>query len=364
MAREHFGDDEVQWPDADLEHLGKCPICGSASRILLFDDLEDWTFRVVPGKWTLWNCVHCTTAYLDPRPNEASIGRAYETYYTHPEGHGPAHETVIRSLTRRLKRKMHNGYLGLESGHSSSPLERTVGRVLRLFPDKTSVTDLMVRHLPLPVGKQKVLDVGSGGGEFLREAAGIGYLPIGLEPDAKAVTAGRAAGFEVQPGGLPDTGFPAASFSHITLNHVFEHLHRPLDALAELWRILEPGGRLWMAMPNRDALGFELFGKYWRGLEAPRHLSLVTAKRLRLLLEQSSFHDIAFLPHPPCGMFFAQSSLAQKAGLDPYGVAAMHMAKSPQVRSLARQLDRQRKTHPEQAEILIVTAHKNIRRPD
>jgi SAM-dependent methyltransferase len=139
------------------------------------------------------------------------------------------------------------------------------------------------------------------------------------------------------------------------LNHVFEHLHRPKEALREIWRILRSGGRLWMALPNRDALGLEIFGKYWRGLEAPRHLVLPTPATLRNLLASTSFSGIAFLEHPRCGGFISESSLAMKAGLDPTDCRSLQ----PQTAALARKLDRNSHANLNRAEIMIVIAEKN-----
>ena len=74
------------WPADELEHLGECPVCGGIEREELEAALIDDTFQTAQGEWTLWKCDACHGAYLDPRPDEASIGRAYESYYTHSVG--------------------------------------------------------------------------------------------------------------------------------------------------------------------------------------------------------------------------------------------------------------------------------------
>src|SRR5260221_3119952 len=48
----------------------------------LFRSLTDRTFRCAPGRWTLYGCAGCHSAYLDPRPTPQSIGLAYRRYYT------------------------------------------------------------------------------------------------------------------------------------------------------------------------------------------------------------------------------------------------------------------------------------------
>ena len=62
-----------------------CPVCGETDRKILHSDLIDNAFRVAPGKWALWKCAMCSGAYLDPRPNPATIHLAYANYYTHQE---------------------------------------------------------------------------------------------------------------------------------------------------------------------------------------------------------------------------------------------------------------------------------------
>lgn len=76
---------DAPWPEDELEWLGKCPACGAARRDVLFEGLRDEAFHVAAGRWVLWRCQGCEAAYLDPRPSEASIGRAYANYYTHSE---------------------------------------------------------------------------------------------------------------------------------------------------------------------------------------------------------------------------------------------------------------------------------------
>jgi SAM-dependent methyltransferase len=323
------------WPEADLEYVGECPICGSPERSLMYDDLEDWSFRAAPGRWTMWSCRSCSTAYLDPRPTEDSIGLAYQNYYTHQDEEplGAELTDFVGKLKSKAKFRMRKGYYRLAFGYDASVFELIGGILLRSMPDMASEANLMIRNLARPSQTgERLLDVGCGSGAFLRIAADFGYQAIGMDPDAKAVEAVRRSGLEVRHGGLPATGFPDGYFMQVTLSHVFEHLHHPRAALAEVWRILRPGGRLWMALPNRDALGLEIFGKYWRGLEAPRHLALPSRTALRDLLMSASFSNIAFPEHPRCGRF--------------------------QTVELIRRIDGDPRARADRCEIMIVTADK------
>jgi SAM-dependent methyltransferase len=200
----------------------------------------------------------------------------------------------------------------------------------------------------------RLLDIGCGAGAFLKIASSLGYAVIGLDPDAEALR--RVAEFNVRQGSLPHTGFPDAHFEHITLSHVFEHLHDPHAALAEIARLLKPGGRIWLSLPNRDAIGLETFGKYWRGLEAPRHLVLPSQAGLQRLLEQHGFVDIRLRHHAPAAEFFVKQSLALQAGLDPYDETASTVLLTEEWRQKAHAMDRAAEHEPKRSEILVVTA--------
>ncbi|MDQ2686643.1 MAG: class I SAM-dependent methyltransferase [Armatimonadota bacterium] len=116
-----------------------------------------------------------------------------------------------------------------------------------------------------------------------------GWSGVGLDPDARAVSAARQAGLMVHHGILTPGRFPAGHFDAITLNHVVEHLHDPVETLRVCHEILAPEGALWIATPNLEALGHRRFGENWRGLEPPRHLVLFTPTSLVGALERLGF---------------------------------------------------------------------------
>ena len=51
-----------------------------------------------------------------------------------------------------------------------------------------------------------------------------------------------------------------------------EHTLDPRGDIEESYRILKPGGRLIIIVPNYGSLAARIFGKYWRHLDIPRHL--------------------------------------------------------------------------------------------
>jgi glycosyltransferase involved in cell wall biosynthesis/2-polyprenyl-3-methyl-5-hydroxy-6-metoxy-1,4-benzoquinol methylase len=96
-----------------------------------------------------------------------------------------------------------------------------------------------------------LLDVGSHCGFFLRKARSRGWRVQGVEPSpTTAALAREQFGLDVRNGTLEQAGFPDASFDVVTLVDVFEHVPRPGNLLREVRRVLRPGGRVFVKVPN------------------------------------------------------------------------------------------------------------------
>lgn len=97
----------------------------------------------------------------------------------------------------------------------------------------------------------KLLDVGCGCGNFLKEAKYNGFQVYGTEVSEYAVNyVKNTFGREIFKGELKDANFQDNFFDVITLWHVLEHTTEPLDNLIEARRILKPDGILVVAVPN------------------------------------------------------------------------------------------------------------------
>ena len=71
--------------------------------------------------------------------------------------------------------------------------------------------------------------------------------------------------------------------------HVIEHLTGPRRVLTDIHRILKPGGRLLLELPNYDGYARAVFGTYWAALDVPRHLYHFTPATLDALLRRVGF---------------------------------------------------------------------------
>lgn len=292
-----------EWPAHGLERVPVCPLCGSGRRSVLHAGLRDYAFRTAPGEWVLQRCEGCECAYLDPRPNAATIALAYARYYTH-------RTSWSSSGFAALRRRVAEAYLNARFG-MSYPDALPGGRLIAaLFPRKRAYLDVSyARHLePAPGGNTRLLDVGCGNGEFLKFAAHLGWAAEGIDVDAEAVAAARASGCNVIQGNLEELPFRAGSYRHVTLSHVIEHVADPLKLLRQCLALLAPGGRLWLQTPNLRSVGHEVFGPSWRGLEPPRHLVLFDQRSLAAALAAAGFSGVEFREHPAITAFIWEES--------------------------------------------------------
>jgi len=136
----------------------------------------------------------------------------------------------------------------------------------------------------------KVLDVGCGRGLLLNKLRERGWDVSGTElSDEAAVYARERLGIPVRTGSLLNANFPAEEFDLVLLWHVLEHLHDPRAVLAEIARILKPGGGLLVAVPNLSSWEARATGTHWFHLDVPRHLTHFTDRALREALQDAGF---------------------------------------------------------------------------
>jgi SAM-dependent methyltransferase len=135
-----------------------------------------------------------------------------------------------------------------------------------------------------------MLDLGCGSGEFLAAWREKGWEVWGVEPSLKAAAVGREQyGLNIHGGSLLSAKLPAGHFDFIRSNHSFEHIPNPNEVMAELRRIIKPGGKLHIGVPNIDSLNGALFGKYWWYLGVPVHTFGYSVRTLAGMAEKHGF---------------------------------------------------------------------------
>ncbi len=243
-----------------------CPICQSPESRLYLERCSDFLYGC-PGTWSLIECCTCGLVYTFPLPTaEALLG-------LYPEDYSP-HVSV-----KELKATVYGRLLGAF---------RAMPYLLRF-----GSPDWAFR----PFGSGRVLDVGCGRGELLRQLAALGWKCWGIDISPLAVAKARVLvpGAEVVQATLEDIHWDI-SFDLITAVHVIEHMPDPRGALSKIASLLAPGGRLFMSIPNIGSFEAKLFGRYWSGLDIPRHCVHFREGVTRFLLEGMGLSIVGVRP--------------------------------------------------------------------
>jgi SAM-dependent methyltransferase len=223
--------------------IAPCPICGNG---------QSRPHLAIPGTaLRVVDCVDCGLGRLHPRPSREMIADFYPPSYYGVTGAKfvPLVESLVRVVGARHVRMLS---AGLARG-------------------------------------ARVLDVGCGRGILLSELADRGFEVHGFEISA-AAAAGADPRATIRIGSeLADAVYPADWFDEVIIWHVLEHLSDPRGTLDEIRRILKPGGRLIVAVPNYSSRQARWSDAAWFHLDLPRHLFHFPLGGLRRLLADTGF---------------------------------------------------------------------------
>lgn len=250
-----------------------CPVCKSTSYRVFLKGCKDILYRC-SGEWTLLECIHCQVVYTVPILNEGNLLEYY-----------PADYSPYNILLTGLR-------------------ERTISGFLR----KAAMLPYKVRFgspecVQQPFGEARLLEVGCGSGEFLKSMTRLGWKCWGLDVSPLAVKQAKKS--------APDAVIIQSTLTEVVFEepldviamfNVLEHLPDPVESLHKCFEILAPGGKLLIGIPNVGSYEAKLFGRYWRGLDIPRHLFHFRESELRRLIEACGFTVLKVRP-----MMFASS---------------------------------------------------------
>ncbi|UYW01019.1 class I SAM-dependent methyltransferase [Flavobacterium agricola] len=195
----------------------------------------------------------------DPQPNATDLPKYYESedYISHTDGK--------RSLFEKL-------YQVVKTKNNSDKVKLIT---------KTNA------------GAGRVLDIGCGTGDFLIAASSAGWKITGYEPNEKAKTLACNKNVELVDA---TEELADASFDVITMWHVLEHVADLNAQIAELYRLLKPGGKLVIAVPNFKSFDAKYYKQYWAAYDVPRHLWHFSKKSIRKIFEEQALFLTAVEP--------------------------------------------------------------------
>lgn len=197
-------------------------------------------------------CENCGIAFTRPRPAPSELPRYYPpAYYGGGTKRFPA-------FAERLQRALY--------GRRASAIQEMLG------------------------GKGRVLDIGCGPGFLLREFCARGWDVLGTEfSEESAAHARNTLNLPVSVGDTAALKLEAASFDAVIMWHVLEHMTDPQETVAEVTRLLRPGGVFVCAVPNFGSFEARFARDKWFHLDVPRHLHHFTLEALTTLLAVHGF---------------------------------------------------------------------------
>lgn len=151
-------------------------------------------------------------------------------------------------------------------------------------PARVSYFERVVRAQPSNVLNRTILDVGCGGGILAEAFAGMGMNVTGIDPSASAIETGRRhadeAGIAIDyyVGSGERLPFADASFDYVSCCDVLEHVQDVDAVLAEISRVLKPGGLFLYDTVNRTWLSWLFLikiaqdWKRWAFMKPNQHL--------------------------------------------------------------------------------------------
>ncbi len=232
-----------------------CLLCGSRQHSPLMEAADPHCKL----RFLIVQCKLCGLAFTNPRPDFDSISQFYPDDY-------PCHQ----------KRKANQP--GAQATGQDNPVACAPGWLKKEF---------------VPTGQARLLDFGCGSGVFLQRMRLLGWNVTGLDRAEAVVSHVRTQlGLTAHVGTLPNTLWTGPSFEAITMWQALEHVHQPLEVLQAAHRLLTPGGRIVVAVPNFEGFAARWFGPHWFGLDLPRHLTHFTPNTLRSLLNRAGFEHV------------------------------------------------------------------------
>lgn len=234
-----------------------CPLCGSTDlrrRAVPRAWIGEAVFGAHRGAFGVTACGGCGFELVNPRPSDALL----EAFYG---GDDYAH-------------------------HAPTASPATAARTAHLL-------DFVAAQV---IGR-RLLDFGCGGGILLRAARDAGWQVTGHDLGPAAIAACHSQGLAVT---ADVATLPVGGFDAVVMSHVLEHVTACGPTLAAVRRLLAPGGRVVIEVPNVGSLRARLshptlirwarFDERYRAF--PIHLSYFTPRTLARMVERSGLEVV------------------------------------------------------------------------
>jgi 2-polyprenyl-3-methyl-5-hydroxy-6-metoxy-1,4-benzoquinol methylase len=128
------------------------------------------------------------------------------------------------------------------------------------------------------------LDIGCGMGGYLIAAQRLGMKPIGIEPsEAHAHIPRTLLNLDVRVGYFSPSAVEGQTFDAVMVSHVVEHIFDPRPFIADVMKVVAPGGRAVFITPNARSTVTHLTRSAWVMLDPVDHVTMLTEAGFRAL---------------------------------------------------------------------------------
>jgi SAM-dependent methyltransferase len=158
-----------------------------------------------------------------------------------------------------------------------------------------------------------LLEIGSGMGHLVGQLEDS-FQTYGMDLNHWAVEQSKSVVDKsiLQTASAEEIPFADHSFDVVIIKHIVEHLPNPEKAIAEIGRVIAPGGVLILSTPNLDSLLKPWKGDRWIGYQDPTHISLHPPATWLEWIRKSGFSllrvfadgfwDVPYIPVLPKGI--------------------------------------------------------------
>ncbi|MEM9031714.1 MAG: class I SAM-dependent methyltransferase [Pseudomonadota bacterium] len=156
---------------------------------------------------------------------------------------------------------------------------------------KRRTAEHRLRTLKRHAGAGKWLDLGCANGTLVSAAREAGYDAEGIDLSSVAVEAGKADGLPLHVSTIEDWD-PGYRYRTITGYDILEHVPDPLAFLEHVTRLLEPGGKVVLAVPNTRSIFARLMRRSWWFYIPEEHLTYFHPRALERLYRRVGLEPV------------------------------------------------------------------------
>lgn len=205
--------------------------------------------------FSMCRCPHCGLVITNPRPDADELSSFYQSndYLSHATKASTCTELIYMAVKHLM-------------------LSRKV-RFLKQWVQRGD----------------RMLDIGTGTGDFPQRMKRAGLQALAIEPEEKAAEVARKKGVEVYADLQAMGPENMKSFAMITMWHVLEHMPDPNKHLNKIRGLLLEDGLLVVAVPMINSYDASFYRQYWAAYDLPRHLLHFSSETLVKLVENHGF---------------------------------------------------------------------------